>query len=384
MNSPPNNQLSDLDRPLRKWGRKALDLLANPLSEHVWGVAREKYGERAEGEIDRSLERMRPDDQEGIRHWSVADGALRDESALLKLLSERRSSLASDDQAVFHDCRAVRNGRNAISHQGIDETRLEEMLAATRRVLDALGCRHEAARVGDLLISFSYFARFPFTLSAPLHGVLFLVPCSAHKETAGGTPELRGPSILGAGNLERPAAEGLKSGRDEMSDLGRVDERRLLPAHQRYADGSLWGGGGEALLERLLTCETHLLILSGAYGVLLWDEPIGFYDLDLERARWPQGVLAAVLESYTRVHGIKQVVGFGSSTRPAYLDLMRTVDWPAAGVEKVDFLTAMTLFGDNADSDRPLGMALAELLTSGAISREWLHETDLHFRLESR
>ena len=102
---------------------------------------------------------------------------------------------------------------------------------------------------------------------------LFVIPCSGAKLTVSGE-RASGPAILD--ELPPDLAETLQSARRANAPQATLDETTLLPAWQRYS-GTLYQIAAPVLVQAL-TSGAHILILSGGYGAVLADEPIGWYE----------------------------------------------------------------------------------------------------------
>ena len=72
-----------------------------------------------------------------------------------------------------------------------------------------------------------------------------------------------------------------------------LDERRLLPAWRRYA-GALYRAAAPDLGQAVADGR-HIVIVSGAYGLVLVGEPIGSYDRVFSRADWLRWLAIAAL-----------------------------------------------------------------------------------------
>jgi hypothetical protein len=58
----------------------------------------------------------------------------------------------------------------------------------------------------------------------------------------------------------------------------------------------------------------HLVIISGGYGVVSAEEPIGWYDKQLRLSGWPPGLLESSLISAARHASTQTVVAFAAGT----------------------------------------------------------------------
>jgi len=110
---------------------------------------------------------------------------------------------------------------------------------------------------------------------------LFIVPCSKAKRSGGGS------NAASAGIVEQlPTALGrqLQEARKQLSVSANLDESLLLPVFERY-HGEFYTVARPDLIaapKRGL----HVLIISGGYGVLLPEEPIGTYGAKFSPSRW--------------------------------------------------------------------------------------------------
>lgn len=142
---------------------------------------------------------------------------------------------------------------------------------------------------------------------------LAVLPCSAAKRS-GGVLTYAGPSIVDL--LSESTARALIEFRARLGVAARLDERRWLPAQDRY-EGTLYRSTA-----RLGTADVPVAILSGGYGLLLATEPIGWYDHRFSIGDWPRGLLEACLDEVTAALGVTSAISFcGRST--GYAELMR-------------------------------------------------------------
>jgi hypothetical protein len=137
---------------------------------------------------------------------------------------------------------------------------------------------------------------------------LLVIPCSGDKDRTGIGEG--GASI--SEHLPADLAQELCEARERVSRKIRIDESTLVPAWQRY-NGALYQKGRQALFD-LARFGCHVVILSGGYGALLADEPIGMYNARLKRGWWPNRILERVLIAYAKRHGLSCVHAFASAT----------------------------------------------------------------------
>jgi hypothetical protein len=171
--------------------------------------------------------------------------------------------------------------------------------------------------------------------------VLLVIPCSADKDR-GGQPAPARTAGWSTGLLAR---------RETLAEQAQRDERRVLPAWQRY-NGYFYRAAGGAVREA--AAGGRLVILSGAYGLLAGDEPTGWYRRDLYLADWPSGLLGRELASHAQRLGLTDVVVFAAATTD-YAKLARRTPWQEFGVRNVLLVTRQ---GDNRGTQKAVPEAL--------------------------
>ncbi len=120
---------------------------------------------------------------------------------------------------------------------------------------------------------------------------MVVIPCSA-RERPSGTPNLAGPSVLDL--LPATLGNRLAVARSRIARHSDVDESRLMPAWRRYA-GTFYDAAGSRLGRAVGSAEVSVVILSGAYGLVVAAEPIGVYNRVFEANDWPSGLLEECL-----------------------------------------------------------------------------------------
>lgn len=270
--------------------------------------------------------------------------------------------------------------RNASAHGGVES--LNEAIRGledSARLLQALGAGAPAevlASRRDALRRQTDHFPFPQAKGRWQSRTLFVVPCSAHKVKFPDTsrPDPGPHDVLR--ELRRSGAEAaaaaLASGRKEVARRAGVDVQAcgLLPAFERYSEGTLWNSGGRprADLRRAVERGAHVCIISGAYGLLHALEPIGYYDIEIADAGWTKDVLQEALAAYACALGVTRVVGLLRT--PAYRRVVEDAYWRAP-VKDVDILVPERPDGP-VSSDGVLGEALERLLAPpGRIDPAW-------------
>jgi len=192
---------------------------------------------------------------------------------------------------------------------------------------------------------------------------LLILPCSGSKRSCGGASRA-GPSLLDA--LPHCVATRLAEARTVVSERASLDETSLLPAWQRYT-GTLYAAAGSAL-KSLLDRGVRVLILSGGYGVVLAEEPIGTYEAVFKSSWWPKMLLQNVLVNYAQRHKISRMRALVSLTT-SYRKIIETTAWREAGVKDAIIISPEAATGAMVKAPRAQGEALAALTGKGLSSR---------------
>lgn len=161
---------------------------------------------------------------------------------------------------------------------------------------------------------------------------LTIIPCSAKKRRTGYQDS--GPRLT---DVLAPETGGqLVDARSQVKDAARVDEATLMPAWMRY-QGSLYEAGNEGLETGLRNGE-HILIISGGYGLVMAEEPIGWYEAVLKPSWWPRGLLERCILEYASHHGLTEVTCFAGAKTP-YAQVLRRVSWRRSGLTRARLLS---------------------------------------------
>jgi hypothetical protein len=205
---------------------------------------------------------------------------------------------------------------------------------------------------------------------------VFVLPCSARKRR-GGSRELNDDTVIDL--LPSSLADRLILARRELSVAAAVDDSLLLPAWQRY-DGTFYRTAGDGVGPAIAGGMT-VLIISGGYGLVLGQEPIGFYERPLSLTDWPRGLLAACLEAVTAAVDASRMLAFCARTT-AYAQLVREVPWNAKGVDAG--VVTPELFGRGGAQvlvPRALGEALGAAFAN-ELTSPWRSSDDVEVTLE--
>jgi hypothetical protein len=181
---------------------------------------------------------------------------------------------------------------------------------------------------------------------------LVIDPCSARKRRDGHAP---------AHTVDAMWPAPLLAARARLGAMVDVDKSQVLPAWQRYT-GNFYSNAGRAIEEAAVA--GRLLILSGGYGLLEAQEPIGNYDHEMRTSDWPTGLLENLIARRTETAGLN-VVAFAARSS-AYYKVLSRVRWRLpAGREALLVTIDSAGAGAMTEVPRRLGVALAVWWTAG-------------------
>jgi hypothetical protein len=170
--------------------------------------------------------------------------------------------------------------------------------------------------------------------------------CSGRKESGGALPS---PADATAWPQE------LQADRARVLATAHADTAHLLPAWRRYS-GTFYQHARPALAEAVAT--GNVVIISGGYGIVRGDEPIGWYDKILDLTNWPAGLLESALISEVHRCGAQTVVAFASAST-SYTKLLRRTPWQQADINaRLVTITGVT-GGAMSEVPRRLGQAFS-------------------------
>lgn len=193
---------------------------------------------------------------------------------------------------------------------------------------------------------------------------LVLVQCSKAK-SSGGQSDLDGRRI--GDLLPRSLRTALTSAREAVAARAHRDERLLMPANSRYT-GRLYESAG-GLITRPPP-GIRPVILSGGYGLLLPEEPIGHYDRKFQVGDWPAGLLEQCLLETTQALKCAQVVALCANTSD-YARLVRKTPWEKLGIEvHLGWPDVAGRGGAQRLVPRAIGEAL-RALAAGGLDESW-------------
>lgn len=177
--------------------------------------------------------------------------------------------------------------------------------------------------------------------------ILILFPCSGDKnpyvyrETFSPDEERR---IMG---FIRVTRDYLISGREELARLPNIIDfdSEPLSALDRY-NGELYKVPNfrEKIREAYLEEGIHILIMSGAYGIVFPSERIHYYKKPINAAYWKKYGLPGVIEEYIEKYKISFVYGFFSQSTD-YMKIVKNIDWMGLK-DKSELQAARTYYVD--------------------------------------
>lgn len=155
---------------------------------------------------------------------------------------------------------------------------------------------------------------------------LLILPCSGAKIRGGqSTSDRTIPDLLDPTLRDR-----LVCARRHLRVQAQVDDRQLLPAWQRYS-GTLYRTASTRIGDAI-SAGVPILIVSGGYGLVLAEEPIGWYERRFSLGDWPPQVLEDCLVAATKALKIRKVVAFCARSTD-YAALIRRTPWSRDGIE---------------------------------------------------
>lgn len=205
---------------------------------------------------------------------------------------------------------------------------------------------------------------------------LLILPCSGAKQP--GSVPGNGQVITSILDAARSAA--LTAARAALRQEAEVDERTLTPAYLRYS-GKLYEHGSGSI-ELALTAGIPLLIVSGGYGVVLANEPIGTYEKTFVLSDWPAGLLESCVLYYARHVGARSVIAVMSKSS-GYAKLIKRIDWRAAGITATLITpTCPPCSGAQGKVPRAQGQVVAALMATG-LDQNWRSSDSLPLAIQN-
>jgi len=162
--------------------------------------------------------------------------------------------------------------------------------------------------------------------------ILIMFPCSGRKNDEGYRETFNENEEKHAVDYIKKTRYLLASGRKELFSY--IDPNSpVLSALDRY-NGHLYNsspGFRNTIKEAYSKNNIHILIMSGAFGILTPSERIHNYDKQMAAMYWRRHGLPKIIEEYIEQNNITHVYGFFSRTTD-YIKIMKSVDWKQLNV----------------------------------------------------
>lgn len=186
--------------------------------------------------------------------------------------------------------------------------------------------------------------------------------------TAGADNDGPGGSAPVTEALPGPLAEELCGARSRNAERAGLDEEDLVPAWRRYS-GPLFSRL-DPIVTRSWQAGSHVLIISGAYGVVTAGELIGRYKARFTPSWWPAGLVPRCLAAYAASQQLHRVLALASRTG-AEARAIRSIDWGNTEVNDA-WLLSPIVRGRGASRRAPtaIGEAVNALWGAG-LSNDW-------------
>ena len=203
------------------------------------------------------------------------------------------------------------------------------------------------------------------------NSTLIVLPCSARKVHPYG--HWAGRAVLDL--LPKSLAAELRTVRQANMTAVHLDESHLSAAADLY-DGTLYRTGRDST-KSLNAAGATVVILSGGYGVVLADEPIGRYNQVFHPAMWPRRLIPRCLTAIAELIGATTIVGLLAGTS-AYADVFRSTPWPRPAA----LVTPERVAGAQVKAPRALGEVLRVLAEASTLPVGWRSSDGLSMEVE--
>lgn len=216
--------------------------------------------------------------------------------------------------------------------------------------------------------------------------ILILFPCSGRKNDEVDRETFKESEEKQAIDYIKDTKSLLDSGREGLSTC--IDHNSMpIDALDRY-NGYLYNNTPNfrvSIKEALSKNNVHILIMSGAFGILTPSERIHNYDKQMAAMYWRRHGLSKIIEEYIEQNNITQVYGFFSRTTD-YIKIMKSVDWKQLNVRSNLQLSRTYYVNYQGSGSRykavpqTLGKLLITFINSG-YNHEHFYENPFHGQL---
>ncbi|NVM56358.1 MAG: hypothetical protein HWN66_21855, partial [Candidatus Helarchaeota archaeon] len=158
--------------------------------------------------------------------------------------------------------------------------------------------------------------------------ILIIFPCSAKKQKNDIYESFKEDEERKVIDYIVNTKDYLLNSRKEIEPNSYIDKNSgLIAALDRY-NGSLYGVDSfrESVRDVYFRKDIHILIMSGAYGILTPSERIHYYRKLINAKYWKDHRLPAVIEEYIKKNKITHIYGFFARTS-AYIKIMKSISW---------------------------------------------------------
>lgn len=183
---------------------------------------------------------------------------------------------------------------------------------------------------------------------------LIILPCSKRK-SINQQVGTAGESITNF--LSSELAARLKDARNSTQKNSDLDDSNVLPAWQRY-NGTLYKTA-ETTIQAIVKAKQPMVIISGGYGLVLADEPIGNYERRFKTSDWPAGLISDVMAAVIKIWDIEHVVAIIADST-TYRTLLASIQWQRTTLSGVYLLSSERCRGAQVKAPRAQAEVLGE------------------------
>lgn len=334
---------------------KAMNLLKEGLGPFIDREFQKTFHDKNSSPAFKYMREDRLNGNKPITQWDVF--------ALLKLMWESwndvfKNTLSHRDRSLVS---LLRDDRNRWAHQqefSNDETyrildngeglltsisapQAEEM---RNMRLEFFKIMQDASIGSRTSLSFSNHEKSEVNLWSPSSKTLYIIPCSQTKE--GFTISKPGPDLSEFLSTDlKQALSAIQADKMQaLEETGKLNREITYPAYKGYK-GYLYNEARSAL-EKAVSSNAHILIISGAYGLVLATETICWYEAqfvsqDWQSPKFRKNILGEAIIEYSKKNKLTHVRAF--VTRGRYEQFVRSVSWKEGNFENVTLFSFSSL-----------------------------------------
>ena len=330
---------------------KAMDLLKEGLGPFVEREFQNAFCDKALFQAALYLGDDRLNANKPVTQWDV--------SALLKLMWEAwndvfKRTLGFPERSLVSE---LRDFRNRWAHQqpfssddtyrvldsgerllkSISAPQADEMSKMRLEVLKIM----QVGSVGSMTSSsLSKNKKRELNLWSPSSRTLYIIPCAARKNNFSIPTTSPSLSEFLSTDLNQ-AFSALQTGRIQaLEKTGKFNKEITYPAYKGFK-GYLYNEARPAL-EKAVSSKAHILIISGAYGLVLATETICWYEAQFDSENWQspnaqKNILGEAVIEYSKKNDLTHVRALVTTGTP-YEQFVRSVGWEGGKFEDVILL----------------------------------------------